>query len=281
MPSLSSPPEQEMQAGELEEVRRAVVQWGYDLGAYTDSFIERRLSARMRHTKAATVRDYCALLHSQPEERRLLLDSLSINVTNFFRDEVFSDSVVQPLVAAMTRAVAGRPLVAWSAGCASGQEAYTLAIVLDTFLSRAGWKRGFTVWATDISAAALKIAAEGRYPKDTLNAVPPHYRRYFEADGPEVRVVDAIRPSIKFQRHDLREPPPLPTADLIVCRNVMIYLTIEAKAEILRRFNRCATPGGYLILGSAEIILDPQLFHAVDVKHKIYQRPVGRSDDRA
>ena len=165
-----------------------------------------------------------------------------------------------------------RPITAWSAGCATGQEPYSLAFLIDTYLTSKGRRAGFKLQATDISDINLKIAAAGVYAKAIVAAMPMKYHKYFEPHENQMRVVQPIRDLIQFQKADLCEKPLFSGLDLILCRNVMIYLTPESKSLILRRFHGAMNTSATLVLGAAEVILEPTLFRPLDTRHKIYEK---------
>lgn len=261
-----------MSSKELTDIRALLRPHGFDLSAYTDAFLHRRVLIRMRRHQLTSLSEYAALLGRDSREREELRLLLTVTVTEFFRDDTFRDTVFDPIFTHILEKVGNRPVMAWSAGCATGQEPYSLAFLLDSFLTPRGRKGGFTINATDISEANLRIAAEGLYPKQVVASMPARYQKYFEDKGEQSLVCAEIRKHIQFQRHDLCDKPPFSNLDLILCRNVMIYLTPAAKNDILKRFHGAMGPGAYLVLGASEIILEPTLFKALDTRHKLYQK---------
>lgn len=257
---------------ELTDIRNLLRPHGFDLSAYTDAFLQRRVLIRMRKHQMTSLADYAALLARDGAERRELSHLLTVTVTEFFRDDTFSDTVFDPLFSKILARIGAKPLNAWSAGCATGQEPYSLAFLLDSFLTARGRKGAFAIHATDISEQNLRVASDALYPKNVVQMMPPRYQRYFEDKDGQSRVVPEIRARIQFQRHDLCDKPPFANLDLILCRNVMIYLTPAAKNDILKRFHAALAPGGFLVLGASEIILEPTLFKALDTRHKLYER---------
>lgn len=247
-----------------------------DLSVYSPSFLERRLLLRMRYHQVERYQDYVSVLTRDSGEFLHLLDSISINVTEFFRDAVLSEAVLRPLVAGLIERKPGDPfrtLHVWSAGCATGQEPYSVAMLLDAVL-----RAGFPQWqcsvvATDVKEAHLKAAREGLYPREKAAQVPPAYAaRYFLPEEGGVRVREELRRRVQFMRHDLNNPPPVSRVDMILCRNVMIYFNAAAKGRLFGQFHRVLVPGGILILGGAEVILNSRLFQVVDERHKIYRK---------
>ena len=165
-------------------------------------------------------------------------------------------------------------VTSWSAGCATGQEAYTLAMTLDEALAA---KPGcsYAVYASDINPRQLEAAGAATYPADSIKLVPPRYgRRYFvpDAEG-RVAILPALKSNVKFFQHDLSSAQTVPAAgfDLVLCRNVMIYFAAEAKPKVFETFHRLMAPQGFLILGGTEVILNNPLFRVVDAANKIYR----------
>ena len=262
-----------METATLLEIKNYLKPYGLDLAAYTDSFIERRILIRMRTRQIQLMKDYRVLLGKDAEERQRLMELLSVTVTEFFRDAMFRSEVLDPIFARIITKIGTRPMLAWSAGCATGQEPYSLAFLLETYLGARAKSGQFRIHATDISDQNLRHAAAGIYSKAVYQAIPPRYQRYFSArGGDQYAVLPSIRDLIQFQKRDLCDRPPMASVDLIFCRNVMIYLTPETKSKILNHFHSVLAPGAILVLGASEIVLEPQLFKTLDTRHKIYER---------
>jgi chemotaxis methyl-accepting protein methylase len=253
---------------------------GVDLSYYTESFLARRVAARMRHVGAETPGDYLARLETDSVELHALVFALTVNVTGFFRDAAMYEALrrdVIPKILALGR----NRISAWSAGCATGEEAYTLAMTLDECLSaRAG--SSYVVYASDISPRQLDAAKAATYPADAVKLVPPRYaRRYFVPEGADlVSVLPSVKSKVRFFQHDLSSAQPVPSSgfDLILCRNVLIYFSPEAKTKVFGTFHRLMAPEGFLILGGTEVILNNPAFRVVDAANKIYRavpRPVA------
>jgi chemotaxis methyl-accepting protein methylase len=246
---------------------------GIDLSYYTESFLTRRVAARMRQLGAATPADYLTRLAGDEDEVRALVAALTVNVTEFFRDAAVYEALrkdVLPKILAGGR----KRVVAWSAGCATGQEAYTLAMTLDEALqARPGCS--YTVYASDINPRQLEAAAAASYPAEAVKLVPARYgRRYFVSEpGDRVSILPALKSNVRFFRHDLSSGQPIPAAgfDLILCRNVMIYFAAEAKPKVFETFHGLMNPEAFLILGGTEVILNNPLFRSIDAANKIYR----------
>ena len=275
--------------GLLDHVRR---ERGLDCSQYKESFLRRRLAVRMRARSISTYQDYLAVLRSDPAELDTLLAALTINLSCFFRDkdavERLKDAVLAPLIARRTRN-RQRRLTVWSAGCAVGEEPYSIAMILADLLraSLAEWK--LIIHATDVDATALARARQGVYR--TVNFSPgggpvpihlqqAHYvARYFIYDGDTFTIRPEIRRLVTFRQHDLTTAPPLPRYDLVLCRNVLIYFAREHQEKIVRHLLDHLEPGGYLMLGMAEMLplaLSSQV-EPVDGRLRIYRKKTSHA----
>ncbi len=243
---------------------------GPPLAAYKDRCLRRRLAVRMRACGVASLVEYASVLAGSPAETIRLLDTLTINVTEFFRNPEVWDRLAA-IVAPMAAARQGS-LRAWCAGCASGEEAYSLALLL---LALPGDLPGPPVIdATDIDSASLARARSGRYPAAAALRSAPRVA-ILERDGDEIVVPAAVRSVVRFAHRDLfREPPPAPPYDLILCRNVVIYFERAAQEHLYSVFADALVPGGLLVLGRVETMLGPardrlELLHS---RERIYRR---------
>ncbi|MDP3890233.1 protein-glutamate O-methyltransferase CheR [Nocardioides sp.] len=227
----------------------------YDLGK--EYLAEARLLPLAREAGCADVDAYVARLRTDPTEHRRAVDALTINETSWFRDnapyQVFTG---QMLPALLTARATTRHLSLWSAACSSGQEAYSLAMLLDQHLP-AGWTA--EILATDVSTAMLDRVRAGRYGQVEMNRGLPATSlvRYFSRVGSEWEVSDDLKRMVRTQHLNLAAPfPPLPTFDVVFLRNVLIYFDLPTKRDILRRVRDRIAPDGYLLLGSSETTLD-------------------------
>lgn len=246
------------------------------LSMYKDRCLRRRLAVRMRACGATTMADYAGILRGTPEEVERLLQTLTINVTQFFRNPEAWDS----LEAILRPRVTGPPLRCWSAGCATGEEAWTIAMMLADLGEGGGdatWAARGRVDATDVDPAALDRARAALYPEQKFGvSVPDRARRHVEAAGPEqVAIRPGLRNRVRFLRHDLGvDPPPDPPYDLIACRNVVIYFGREVQEELYQKFVDALAPGGVLLLGKVEGLVGPasRRMIAVDPRSRVYRR---------
>lgn len=248
---------------------------GIDLGRYKNACIRRRIATRVRALGFAEAAPYLEVLQRDEAEVDALMAALTIHVSQFFRNpSTFAalEKTVLPALAGRAAAL-GRPdLRLWSVGCAGGEEPFSLAILVDR-LSLAGVK--VTILGTDLSASVLERAAQGLFDVQRLVEVPPQVReRCFLGEGRELRLQERIRRMVRFRRHDVLNDPEFPTADLILCRNVLIYFSREEQERILRRFAAALSEGGYLVLGKAETLLGKSrgMFRIEDPAERIYRR---------
>ncbi|WP_256299518.1 CheR family methyltransferase [Haloarchaeobius salinus] len=248
---------------------------GFATSHYNDSYLKRRLSSRMRRTDTSDYDEYHDLLVDNPDEAQELLDALSINVTGFFRNpDVWEGirSVLRTLSAEQDR------VHVWSAACADGREPYSLAmLVLDD--PRIDESK-FRVYGTDINEEALATAQEGVYHSTRTIDIEEqlgflsNFHAYIDRDDNRFEVTQRVKRLVTFARHDLINDGPKSGFDLVVCRNLFIYIDNEYKRPILKTIAQSIRPEGYLVIGKAETI-PPQLKSAFDVldgRLRIYQR---------
>jgi len=247
---------------------------GFDLGMYKDRCIKRRIAARIRGLGFNDPRPYLDRLRQDEAEVEQLLAALSIHVSQFFRNPstFFTlERQVLPDLIHRVKASGRYELRLWSAGCAGGEEAYSLAL-LAAELAPAGMK--VTIVGSDVSEGVLEQARQGLFPVARLTEVPPDYLdRFFRPDGRHYRLVESVRCAVNFVRHDLLAPGNYPPADLILCRNVLIYFSREEQEQILARFAAALSPGGILVLGRAETLLgdNRRFFQAEWPAERIYR----------
>ncbi len=257
----------------LDHVRR---QRGLDCSQYKKSFLRRRFAVRMRARGIGTYQDYLAVLRSDSAEFDALLVALTINLSYFFRDsavfEALRYAVLTSLVAKRSQA-GRRRLAVWSAGCASGEEPYSVAMILADLLGPSLSKWDMQIHASDVDAGALARARQGVYRAVSFQDLRAGFvERYFVQNGDTYTLQPAIRRMVTFQQHDLTTPPSLPHYDLVLCRNVLIYFAREHQEKIVRHLIHHLEPGGYLTLGMAEMLplaLYSRL-EAVDGRLRIY-----------
>lgn len=255
-----------------------------DFTGYKRPSLTRRIRRRMDAVDAEGFGDYRDYLEVHPDEQTELVDTILINVTSFFRDPeawtYLADHVVPAIVADKP---ADSPIRVWSAGCATGEEAYTLAMVLAEQLGIEAFKARVKIYATDSDEQALAEGRAARYSDQQLEAVPSELRsRYFEPDGERFRFRSDCRRSVIFGRNDVTRDAPISRLDLLVCRNVLMYLVRDTQYRALSRFHYALNDGGFLFLGKAETIFaHADLFTPTSSRYRVFSRasePVGRDE---
>ena len=249
---------------------------GIDLASYRENFLKRRIYVRMYANKVQDYSKYIDIIDKDPEEYNRFLDTLGINVSEFFRNadvfEAFSKDVLLGLVE-KKKASNQRIIRIWSAGCASGEEAYSLAILLKETLGEDIKNFMLRLWGTDIDRESLSNTQIAEYPKASLKEVDPKLiEKYFTALPNEMfRLKDEIKNMVKFSPHNLVNEPILKFMDVIFCRNVIIYFTRQQQELLMRNFYNALNYNGYLVLGKIENIWDNKAFTCTDRRNKIYR----------
>ncbi len=236
---------------------------------YKHSCLRRRVNVRLRATGAESFLRYADLLDQTPDEWAQLRDALTVNVTSFFRDRVVYETLRDRVFSQFARS--GRPVHAWSAGCASGEEAWTLAMLLADSCGL----EGTHLLATDIDRRCLDRARAATYQSALVQDVPAQLRDAFLVGDEPVTVRADLRARVRIERHDmLAESPPAEELDLISCRNVIIYFVRDAQELLFERFANALRIGGVLVLGKVEMLSGPARarFKAVNARERIYER---------
>ncbi len=258
---------------------------GFDLSGYSPSFINRSVRKRIGRTGSKSMLEYVGLLRRDDDEVNELISALSVNVTDFFRDDdaftTLSRLVLRPLV--KEKADQGwSALRIWSAGCATGQETYTIAICVAEEIKRLGVAEDLPVRivGTDLSAKALSQAQRGRYSGEQVKRVPAEcLSSYFSKTGSGYEVGREIRKNVKFSEGNLLDAPEKKHFDLVVCRNVVIYFSRPMHDKVISNFHLALKSQGYLMLGRTETLLGQprSLFEAVDHENRIFKKKAGLS----
>ncbi len=255
----------------------------FDFTAYTRAGLARRIGKRMRAVGADGHAAYARYLKAHPEEVERLLDAILINVTAFFRDDLPWEYLREEILPRLLAAKGEEPIRVWSAGCATGQEAYTLAIVLAEALGAEQFRERVKIYATDVDDDALARARQGSYDAREVEGLPPELLdRYFEPqDGRHVFRKD-LRRLLIFGRNDLLQDAPISRIDLLACRNTLMYFDAAAQARVLARFHFALADGGYVMLGRAETLLTHHaLFVPVDLRRRVFAKaPRGAAAGR-
>jgi len=267
-------------AGLLAQMMRQVaVATGHDFSQYKTGTLERRVERRRAVHGSASLADYLDLLSASPTEADLLFKELLIGVTGFFRDPAMWARAQELALPALLDHAAQQPdpkLRAWVAGCSTGEEAYSLAMLLSELRdSNPAWRSvGLQVFASDLSADAIQFARLGVYPAAiAANLSADRLARYFVPEKSRFKVSPVLREMVLFSKHNLISDPPFSRLDLLSCRNLLIYFKSGLQQRMLALFHYLLRPGGCLLLGRAETVgrLEP-LFPAIDAKLRIFGR---------
>src|SRR5829696_6140911 len=257
----------------LEELHR---NRGVDFRSYKRPTILRRLGRRMALLDCESIDEYSRYLEEHPEEYRQLIGAFFIKVTEFFRDPQLFDYLKEEVLPGLIEEAREEEnqLRIWSAGCATGEEAYSLAILVSEVLGREAGLFNVRIFATDIDEDAVKYARRGVYPPSALEGLSEEQlRRYFVEEDGSYQVKKQIRGMIVFGEHDLAQRSPFPHVDLVVSRNVLIYFSGELQRRALQLFAYSLRDGGVLVMGKAESpSLLADLFAPVDRHNKVYRR---------
>ena len=248
---------------------------GFDFTGYKRASLTRRIHKRMQEVGVKTYAEFARLLEQNPAEFDQLCTTVLINVTAFFRDGVPWDELASTIVPRiLENKRPDEPLRVWSAGCASGEEAYTLAIILADALGADAFRSRVKIYATDVDEHALTMARHATYDSKQVEGVPPDLlEKYFERQDGRYIFRKDLRRIVIFGRNDLVQDAPISRVDLLVCRNTLMYFNAATQAQILGRFHFALTDGGYLFLGRAETLLaHSESFAPVDLKRRIFTK---------
>ncbi|MGO9887381.1 MAG: CheR family methyltransferase, partial [Solirubrobacteraceae bacterium] len=250
---------------------------GFDFTGYKRSTIQRRVAKRMAAVGAERYDDYVDFLELHSEEFPELFNTLLINTTGFFRDPQTWDYVDAQIVPQLLAARApDSPIRVWCAGCASGEEPYTVAMVLARVMGDAGFRERVKIYATDVDEDALDQARHGAYLPRQIEDVPPDaLERFFERTDQRYVFRMDLRRCVIFGRNDLVQDAPISRIDLLVCRNALMYFTAETQAQILRRFHFGLDDDGYLLLGKSEMLIThTDLFTPLELKRRVFKKVI-------
>lgn len=251
---------------------------GFGCASYKEKCLRRRIAVRMRARGVHTYADYSRILDSDSTEYDRLLDALTINVTKLFRNWDVYASIAANVIPTLW--AADGPIKVWSAGCSSGDEAYSLAVLFHRFASTLG-PSGLArlsrveILGTDIDRAVLAAAERGEFDEADFADTPAEIRqRYFGAEPP-YRVVPEVRRMVRFEKRDLlNEPPPPGPHQMICCRNVIIYFDRDTQERLFEAFHAALAPNGVLVLGKVETLLGHARtrFAPIDARERIFRR---------
>ena len=250
---------------------------GFDMASYKDRFIERRVAIRVRATHHERLVDYLKYLAREPGEMDRLLRCLTIHVSSFFRNASTYEAIRSAVFPQLFAPGATRHPRFWSVGCSRGEEPYSLAMLVHEHLgeARRGWD--VQIQAIDIDDRVLAEAKAGEYGWNQVAELDPVRRERYFVTGDRWCIVPEIRRMVRFHRRDILMDSSEEEYDLILCRNLLIYLDRPGQETVLERFARCLRPGGYLVLGRTEVFVGAgrEAFEVVDPRERIYRRIRG------
>jgi two-component system CheB/CheR fusion protein len=248
---------------------------GFDFTGYKRNTLIRRIARRLEALKLHDYGEYRDLLELQPDEFTRLFDSLLINVTGFFRDSAAWQRLRETVIPALLeQKSSGQPIRIWSAGCATGEETYTMAMVLAEDLGIDGFRDRVKIYGTDLDEKALQVARAGVYTDRTLSDVPMDLREtYFEPVENGFAFRRDLRRQLIFGRNDLTHDAPISRVDLLLARNTLMYFNTEMQLNIIRRFHFALSDLGFLFLGKAEMLLNhSDKFEPVDLRMRLFRK---------
>lgn len=248
---------------------------GFDFTGYKSSSVLRRVTKRMQTIGVEDFNEYMDYLEVHPDEFEHLFNTILINVTAFFRDAHNWDFLIgEVLPGILSTKEPNEPIRVWSAGCASGEEAYTVAMAFAERLGLDQFRARVKIYATDVDEEALNHARLASYSEKEIQGVPPEFvEKYFEQSSRRYVAIKDIRKSVIFGRHDLIQDAPISRIDLLICRNTLMYFNAETQARILARFHFALKDGGYLFLGKAEMLFSAtNTFVPVDLRRRIFTK---------
>ena len=245
-----------------------------DFRHYKRATVLRRIQRRLQVNSLPDLPSYREYLDQHPEEAKPLLQDMLISVTNYFRDPLAFDALENKVIPSLLKSRAAEdPVRIWVAGCASGEEAYSISMLVRDQMTLHRSTSELQVFATDIDERAIATGRNALYPESIVSDVSPErIRQFFTREQAQLRVAKQVREKVLFAQHNVLRDPPFSRLDLVCCRNLLIYLDRKAQTRVLEMFRFALKPGGFLFLGtseSAEAV--PHLFTVVDKKHRIYR----------
>ncbi|TDD97963.1 chemotaxis protein CheB [Flavobacterium cellulosilyticum] len=260
-------------------------QTGHDFSMYKKNTLFRRIERRKEVHKIVKIQNYVRFMQENPKEAEILFEELLIGVTNFFRDpEVWRKFGEQVLPEMLEKLASGSILRAWITGCSTGEEAYTLAIIFKESLSKIKNNRNISlqIFATDLDNEAIEKARKGIFSPNIVNDVSPQrISKYFVGDNDGYRINATIREMVVFAPQNVIKDPPFTKLDILICRNMLIYMEPELQNKLMALFNYSLKPSGIMILGSAETLGNGnEGFEVLDAKLKIFKRTLSPRETR-
>jgi len=248
---------------------------GFDFTGYKRSTLMRRVTKQMQYLNIESFANYQDYLEVHPDEFKALFNTILINVTAFFRDPLAWEYLSKDIIPNILRnKQKNEQIRIWSAGCASGEEAYTLAIILGEILGIEDFRHRVKIYATDIDEEALNQARQASYSVKNIQGVPLELRdKYFDLVNKNYIFHQDLRRTVIFGRHDLLQDAPISRLDLLVCRNTLMYFNSETQGRIINRFHFALNDHGYLFLGKAEMLVThANLFTPINLKDRVFAK---------
>ena len=248
---------------------------GFDFTGYKRSTLMRRVTKQMQYLNIESFANYQDYLEVHPDEFKALFNTILINVTAFFRDPLAWEYLTKDIIPSILRnKQKNEQIRIWSAGCASGEEAYTLAIILAEILGIEDFRHRVKIYATDIDEEALNQARQASYSVKNIQGVPLELRdKYFDLVNKNYIFHQDLRRAVIFGRHDLLQDAPISRLDLLVCRNTLMYFNSETQGRIINRFHFALNDHGYLFLGKAEMLVThANLFTPINLKDRVFAK---------
>lgn len=247
---------------------------GCNFSDYKSTTVIRRIEKRMALNQIDKLEVYIKYLQNNREEVRKLFNELLIGVTSFFRDKEAYEAAKKIAISHIIENKGDGDIIRiWVPGCSTGEEAYTLAILFDEAINKSSKNLKVQIFASDLDENAINIARQGVYPQTISGDISPKYlTKYFHRDNTTFRIKKEIRDQIVFAEHNLIKDPPFSKQDMVSCRNLLIYLNVEAQKKVFAIFHYALNPEGVLFLGSSESLGEyDSLFEVMDRKHKIFK----------
>ncbi len=251
---------------------------GLDCNSYKDDFLERRISIRLAAHGTDNYKDYLNVLERNKREYITLMDTISVDVSRFFRDKDVFDTLkenILPKILKRKRKKKNKILTVWSAGCDTGEEPYSVAILLHEILQSELSNFFIQIYGTDISEERIKRAKKAKYAATKFQEMDPSYvNKYFYYSGGLFKLKDNVKKLVKFEKEDLVSGKRHNFVDLIICRNVLIYFTKKIQEKVLVDFYNCLNSDGYLMLGKSETLIGKSKykFKFLDDADRIYRK---------
>lgn len=250
---------------------------GFNCEDYKQPHLKRRLAVRLRATESKSYKDYAQMLSKSEDEVNKLKETLTVNVTELFRNPETFDSVRENVLPELIKqkGINNKVIKIWSAGCSNGEEPYSIAIMLNEFLGRSIKRYNISIQATDIDDDSIAKAEMAIFqPKQLEKIGQERINRFFVKKDNNYQVIDEVKNLVKVKRHDMISGPKFSGFDIIFCRNVTIYFEQSLQEVLYMNFYNALNDGGYFVMGKTETLVGPstQLFKRFDLKERIFQK---------